>query len=68
MSALTCPAPNCGTQLRNGQHLCWDCWDALPDPTRRALSIRDDLAIARVQILHQELAAGVPPHDIRIEL
>jgi hypothetical protein len=68
MSALTCPTPACAAARRAGQYLCWDCWDGLPDPTRRALSVRDDLAIARVQILHRELAAGVPPHEIEINL
>ncbi|MER7477354.1 hypothetical protein ABTX60_06825 [Streptomyces sp. NPDC126510] len=68
VSALNCPSPDCNAQRRTGQYLCWDCWDALPAPTRRALSIRDDLATARVQILHRELAAGVPPQEIRIDL
>lgn len=68
MSALDCPNPACKARRRAGQYLCWDCWDALPDPPRRALSIRDDLAIARLQILHRELAAGVPLQEIEIDL
>lgn len=68
MSALNCPSPDCDAQRRTGQYLCWNCWDALPAPTRRALSIRDDLARARLQVLHRELAAGVPPHEIEIDL
>jgi len=68
MSALKCPNPACEASRRAGQYLCWDCWDALPGPTRRAFSIRDELAIARLQLLHRELAAGVPPHEIEIDL
>jgi hypothetical protein len=68
MSALSCPNPACEAKRRTGQYLCWNCWDTLPHPTRRALSIRDDLAIARLQILHRELGAGVPPHEIEIGL
>ncbi|MFE2967213.1 hypothetical protein ACFXKC_26770 [Streptomyces sp. NPDC059340] len=68
MSALNCPNPACEAQRRAGQYLCWDCWDALPGPTRGALSSRDDLAIVRLQILHREFAAGVPPHEIEIDL
>ncbi|MEU2265011.1 hypothetical protein ABZ568_00855 [Streptomyces olindensis] len=68
MSALNCPSPDCNAQRRTGQYLCWDCWDALPTLTRRALSIRDDLARARLQILHRQLAAGAPPHEIEIRL
>ncbi|MER6632261.1 hypothetical protein ABT301_29275 [Streptomyces sp. NPDC000987] len=68
MSALDCPSPACDARRKAGQCLCWDCWDALPGPTRRALGIRDELATARLQILHRELAAAVPPHEIEINL
>ncbi|MEU3785228.1 hypothetical protein [Streptomyces sp900129855] len=68
MTALNCPNPACEASRRAGQYLCWDCWDALPGPARHALSIRDDIAIARLQLLHRQLAAGVPPHEIEIRL
>lgn len=68
MTALTCPAPDCGSPRKVGQHMCWDCWDALPVDTRRVLAIRDHLARARVQILHQQLAGHVPLHEIEIRL
>lgn len=68
MTALTCPTPDCAGSRRTGQYLCWDCWDALPGPARRALSLRDNLAIARLQLLHRQLADGVPPHEIEIDL
>ncbi|WP_019061761.1 hypothetical protein [Streptomyces prunicolor] len=68
MTALNCPNPVCEAKRRTGQYLCWDCWDTLPRPTRLALGSRDDIAIARLQILHRELAAGVPPHEIEIDL
>lgn len=68
MSQLPCPNPACSAFRRTGQYLCWDCWDALSGTARRALSIRDDLAIARLQTLHRQLADGVPPQQIEIRL
>ncbi|WP_371097155.1 hypothetical protein [Streptomyces sanglieri] len=68
MTALTCPTPDCGSPLKVGQHLCWDCWDALPADARRVLAIRDRLAVARVQLLHQQLAGNIPLRQIEIRL
>ncbi|MDQ0961964.1 hypothetical protein QFZ66_005842 [Streptomyces sp. B4I13] len=68
MTAFTCPTPDCTSTRKAGQYLCWDCWDALPATARRALSIRDDLATARLQVLHRQLAAGTSPAEIEIRL
>ncbi|MER6559780.1 hypothetical protein ABT300_19000 [Streptomyces sp. NPDC001027] len=68
MSSFPCPAPACESTRKAGQYLCWDCWDALPAPARRALGIRDDLAMARLRVLHRQLTAGTLPHEIEIRL
>ncbi|MFF4179654.1 hypothetical protein [Streptomyces sp. NPDC001750] len=66
MTALTCPG--CGSPRKLGQHLCWDCWDTLPNKVRNKLAVRDHLAVARVQLLRRQLAENVPLHEIEIHL
>jgi hypothetical protein len=60
----TTPCPSCRAPKGPGKYLCWNCWSALPQPTRRALSRRDTRAIPRLRQLHDQLAAGVPPHQV----
>jgi hypothetical protein len=60
------PCPFCRKPKARGKYLCWDCWDALPQPARRALSRRDTQAVPRLRELHAQIAAGVPLAEIRV--
>jgi len=62
---LACPA--CRTNLRRpGQYLCPGCWGQLPDRAQRSLNRRDRLALARLRELHDQLAEGLPLHEIDV--
>lgn len=66
MSYTTCPGP-CDNGVRgSGKYLCLGCWSGLPMPARRALNRRGPAAIARLQELYAQLAAGIPLADVRI--
>ncbi len=61
------PCPSCRTGLRAaGQYLCPACWAALPQAARKALSLRDRHALARLRSLHTQLGQRVPLADIRV--
>lgn len=64
---MTGPCPNCRERKAAGQYLCRDCWGQLPPATRTALYRRGNGAIGRLQQLYDEIAAGTPLRDIRIE-
>lgn len=60
------PCPACTGSRAVGQYLCPGCWAALPGAARRALMRRGAGARQRLRQLHDQLAAGTPPHQIRI--
>ena len=60
------PCPSCRQPKGPGKYLCWTCWGNLTGLTRRALSRRDSKALARLQELHRQLAAGMPLAEIRV--
>ncbi|MFI5685869.1 hypothetical protein [Streptomyces sp. NPDC051636] len=62
----TTPCPSCRQPKGPGKYLCWTCWGNLPGPARKALSRRDSKAMARLQELHRQLAAGVPLAEIAV--
>jgi hypothetical protein len=64
--ASTCPT-NCGRTRTAGQYLCRTCWLALPADARRELSRRGPGAVQRLQQLHDQIGAGTPLADIRIQ-
>jgi hypothetical protein len=49
-----------------GKYLCLGCWLALQAGTRRALSLRDSRARARLCELHTQIAAAVPLAEIEV--
>lgn len=60
-----CPA--CTRTCPAGKYLCTKCWFRLTDGTRRALNRRGNGAIQRLQQLLDQIRAGVPLADVRIE-
>lgn len=63
-----CPGPSTRRHLRPaGKYLCPPCWSGLSRDARRQLSRRGAGALDRLRQLHDQLAAGVPLAEIRIE-
>lgn len=62
----TTPCPSCRQTKGPGKYLCWTCWGSLPGPARKSLTRRDSKAMARLQELHRQLAAGVPVTEIAV--
>ncbi|WP_031514814.1 hypothetical protein [Streptomyces sp. NRRL F-5123] len=61
------PCPGCTNRRAPGKYLCATCWSALTAAARRQLNRRGDGAITRYRSLHDQLQAGVPLADIRID-
>jgi hypothetical protein len=62
----TTPCPSCRQPKAQRLYLCGMCWGSLTGLARRALSRRDSKAMARLQELHRQLAAGVPLAEIEV--
>lgn len=66
MPTTPCPA-DCGRTRAPRQYLCRDCWFQLPRETRRALNASDGKAMARLRSLLDQIHAGTPLAQIRIQ-
>ncbi|WP_069462389.1 hypothetical protein, partial [Actinacidiphila rubida] len=61
-----CPA-DCGRTRAPRQYLCRDCWFQLPRETRRLLTDTGHAAVDRLRQLLDQIHAGVPLPDIRLQ-
>lgn len=64
---MSSPCPACTGTRAPGQYLCRDCWFQLPTATRTQLNRRDTSATGRLRQLLDQIHAGTPLPDIRIE-
>ncbi|WP_190122241.1 hypothetical protein [Streptomyces inusitatus] len=60
------PCRSCKTPIPSRFYLCSTCWLLLPPPTRDALSLRDESAVARLRALYDHIDSGLLLADLEI--
>lgn len=60
------PCRSCRMPISSRFYLCDACWALLPAPARRALSKRDDRAMARLRELYDHIDRGLPLTELEI--
>lgn len=56
----------CGGTRDPRKYLCLQCWDQLPEVTRRLLNRRGGMAVRRAAQLFDQLHHGVPLDEIEV--
>jgi len=64
---VSSPCPACPRTRAAGQYLCTKCWFRLTADARRQLNRRGAGSVQRLQQLLDQLRAGTPLPNVRIE-
>jgi hypothetical protein len=58
--------PGCQQKRRQGQYLCRFCWDQLPEPVQRLLTLRDGMPHRRAAQLFEQIRQGRALSDVEV--